>query len=64
MDNASKRSDANPTCEKNAARVKSFLRIKSPDGPSILTGAPVGIVLNMRLNAVSRIRVATIKVSS
>src|SRR5665213_571231 len=53
-----------PPPRNTAARAESFWRIKSPDGPSIFTAVPIGIVFNPRLNAVSRIRVATIKVSS
>src|ERR1035437_9126322 len=39
-------------------------RIRLPDGPSIFTAEPCGIAFNTRLNAVLRIRVATIRVSS
>src|ERR1017187_2441120 len=53
-----------PPARNTAARVKPSGRVKSPDGPSIFTAAPSGIVLNTCLNAVSRIRVATIRVSS
>src|ERR1039458_6996961 len=53
-----------PPARNTAARVKLSGRVKSPDGPSIFTVVPSGIVFNTRLNAVSRIRVATIRVSS
>src|SRR5665213_3603798 len=53
-----------PPARNTAARVKLSGRVKSPDGPSIFTAVPGGIVFNTRLNAVSRIRVATIRVSS
>jgi hypothetical protein len=33
-----------PPVRNTAARVKSFWRIKSPDGPSIFTAVPNGIV--------------------
>src|ERR1035441_2997776 len=53
-----------PPARNTAVRVTSLWRVRLPDGPSILTAEPSGIVFNTRLNAVSRIRVATIRVSS
>src|SRR5438876_10986552 len=49
-----------PPVKKTASRVSLGWSVKFPKGPSILTGVPSGMVLNSRLNAVSRIRVATI----
>src|SRR5437588_93001 len=49
-----------PPVKKTASRVSLVWSVKFPKGPSILTGVPSGMVLNTRLNAVSRIRVATI----
>src|ERR1035441_8159168 len=53
-----------PPARNTAVRVTSLWRVRLPDGPSSLTAEPSGIVFNTRLNAVSRIRVATIRVSS
>ena len=47
-----------------AGRAALLCKRRSPNGPSILTSLPNGSVLNTRLKAVLRIRVAIMSVSS
>ncbi|MNC87204.1 hypothetical protein D3C83_29090 [compost metagenome] len=53
-----------PPARNTAGRAASSCSTISPLGPSIVTATPSGAVFNTRLNAVSRMRVASINSAS